>query len=294
VSLARKHAVVTLADYRSYVVDGWRLRALPDRWTRALQEQVLLAVRAQTVARHPQTVSLSSEIDGVTQQFFLKIFHRRHVSALVKDRLRHSPAQCFWRQGIALSKAGFDVPLTIAVGSAGRLRIAKREFVVSENIAGVPMPIFLHGNNGAEVVIPLRKWQSVRRLARLVQRFHQLGFVHGDLVASNIFLSVENNDEVKFYFMDNDRTRRYPSWFGKSLRKRNLVQLNRLPLPGISLQDRMRFLHAYLDEENLSARGRQLARWLEAKTRIRRQEVDGADPNMNFRKLMQWFPQAAR
>jgi hypothetical protein len=56
----------------------------------------------------------------------------------------------------------------------------------------------------------------------------------------------------------------------------------------------MRFLHAYLDEETLSARGRQLARWLEAKTRIRRQEVDGADPNMNFRKLMQWFPQAAR
>ena len=286
--------MVTLADYRSYVADGWRLRALPDHWTRALQEQVLLVVRAQTVARHPQTISLLSEIDGVTRQFFIKIFHRRHVSALVKDRLRRSPAQCFWRQGIALSEAGFDVPLTIAVGSAGRLRIAKREFVVSENIAGVPMPVFLDCNKGVEVVNPLRKWQSVRRLAQLVRRFHQLGFVHGDLLASNIFLSAENSDEVKFYFMDNDRTRRYPSWFGQSLRKRNLVQLNRLPLPGISLQDRMRFLHAYLDEEILSARGWQLARWLEVKTRIRRQEVDGADPNMNFRKLMQWFPQAAR
>ena len=293
-SLARKRAVVTLADYRSYVTSGWRLRALPDRWTSALQEQVLLVVGAQAVARHPQTVLLSNEIDGVTKQFFVKIFHRRHVSALVKDRLRRSPAQCFWRQGIALNKAGFNVPLTIAVGSAGRLRIAKREFVVSEDIAGVPMPVFLRCNKDAEVVNPLRKWQSVRRLARLIRRFHQLGFVHGDLLASNIFVSTENGDDVKFYFMDNDRTRRYPSWFGQSLRKRNLIQLNRLPLPGISLQDRMRFLHAYFDEESLSARSRRLARWLEAKTRIRRMEVDGADPNMSFRKLMQWFPGAAR
>ena len=285
--------MVTLADYRSYVVHGWRLRALPDRWTNALQEQVLLVVGEQVVARHPQTVPLSSETDGVTKEVFVKIFHRRHVSALVKDRLRRSPAQSFWRQGIALNKAGFNVPLTIAVGRAGGWRIAQREFVVTEKIAGVPAPVFLRCNQGADAANPLCKRQGVIQLAQLIRRFHQLGFVHGDLLASNIFV-VAHGGHLKFYFMDNDRTRLYPSWLGQSLWKRNLIQLNRMPLPGITLQDRMRFLHAYLDEETLSAPSQRLARWLEAKTRIRRMEVDGADPNMSFRKLMQWFPEAAR
>ena len=286
--------MVTLADYHSYAADGWHLRALPNYWSSALQNQVLIVVRAQVAARHPQTVPLSSEIDGATEQFFLKIFHRRHVSALVKDQLRHSRAQCFWRQGVALNKAGFNVPLTIAVGSAGGWRIAKQEFVVTEKIAGVPAAVWLRCNQGADAANPRRKWQTLSRLARLIRRFHQLGFVHGDLLASNIFVSAQSGDDLKFYFMDNDRTRRYPSWLGQSLWKRNLIQLNRMPLPGITLQDRMRFLHAYLDEDSLSARSGQLARWLEGKTRIRRMEVDGADPNMSFRKLMQWFPEAAR
>ena len=254
----------------------------------------MIVVRAQAAARHPQTVVLSSEIDGVAKQFFVKIFHRLRLSALVKDQLRRSPAQCFWRQGMTLSEAGFNVPVTIAVGSAGGWRIARREFVVTETIAGVPAPVFLHCQRGADGANPLRKWQSVRQLARLIRRFHQLGFVHGDLLASNIFVSAENGGDLKFYFMDNDRTRRYPAWLRQSLWKRNLVQLNRMPLVGITLQDRMRFLHAYLDEETLSSRSRQLARWLEGKTRIRRMQVDGADPNMSFRKLMRWFPETAR
>ena len=285
--------MVTLADYRSYAVAGWRLRALPQRWTSALQEQVLLVVAAQTAARHPQTVALSSEIDGVTQQFFVKIFHRREMSALIKDQLRHSRAQCFWRQGIALSEAGFNVPLTIAVGRAGGWRIARREFVVTEKFAGLPAPVFLRCQGGADGANPLPKWQNVRRLAQLIRRFHQLGFVHGDLLASNIFVS-QNSDDPKFYFMDNDRTRCYPSWLRQSLWKRNLVQLNRMPLAGISLQDRMRFLHAYLNEVRLSPQGRHFAQWLENRTRTRRREVDGVDPSLSFRKLMQWYPDGAR
>lgn len=285
--------MVTLADYRSYSAEGWRIRALADRWNIQLQNQVLDLVRAQPGARHPQTVTLSCALDGVAKTHYLKIFHRRTVAAAAKDQLRYSRAQCFWRQGIALSQAGFNVPLTIAVGSAGGWRVAKREFVVTEKIAGVPTPVFLRCKERAEPAGPIRKWQSLKQLAQLIRRFHQLGFVHGDLVASNIFVSVESSDHLKFYFMDNDRTRRYPSWLRQSLWKRNLIQLNRMPLPGISLQDRMRFLHAYLDEVRLSPRSRQLAEWLEKRTRMRRKEVDGGDPNMSFRKLMQWFPEVA-
>jgi len=98
---------------------------------------------------------------------------------------------------------------------------------------------------------------------------------------------------LEFYFMDNDRTRHYPSCLRQPLRKRNLIQLNRMPLRGISLQDRMRFLHAYLNVGRLSGADRQFARWLEARTRRRRKECDGADPTMSFRRLMRWAPDMA-
>jgi len=286
--------MAALADYRSYSADGWRLRALPDRWNSALQNQVLIVVRAQAAARHPQTLPLSSQIDGVAKHYFLKIFHRRNVSAAAKDQLRRSRAQCFWRQGITLGNAGFRVPLTIAVGCEGGWRIAKREFVLTEKVGGAPAPIFLHCNQKAPNVSPARKWESLKQLAHLIRRFHQLGFVHGDLVASNIFVEAEGSGRLNFYFMDNDRTRRYPSWLRQSLWKRNLIQLNRLPLPDILLQDRMRFLHAYLGEERLSRGSRQLARWLEKKTRMRRRDVDGVDSDLSFRKLMRWVPEVAR
>jgi hypothetical protein len=88
--------------------------------------------------------------------------------------------------------------------------------------------------------------------------------------------------------MDNDRTRRFPIWLPQRLWRRNLVQLNRMPLPGISLQDRMRFLHAYLNAGKFSVADRKLARWLELKTRQRRKECDGVDPSVNFRRLMSY------
>ncbi len=125
-------------------------------------------------------------------------------------------------------------------------------------------------------------------MAGLVRRFHDQGFVHGDLVASNIFVSDTAKTLRVFYFMDNDRTRRYPSWMPQSLWKRNLIQLNRMPLPGITLQDRMRFFQAYLSSQNLTSGERRFAHWLERKTRRRRKECDGVDPTGDFRRLMRW------
>ncbi len=124
-------------------------------------------------------------------------------------------------------------------------------------------------------------------MADLVRRFHQRGFVHGDLVASNVFVSAAGGEQI-FYFMDNDRTRRYPTWAPQFLWKRNLIQLNRMPLPGITLQDRMRFFKSYLGNQRLASGERRLARWLERNTRRRREECDGVDASGDFRKLMRW------
>jgi hypothetical protein len=88
--------------------------------------------------------------------------------------------------------------------------------------------------------------------------------------------------------MDNDRTRRFPLWVPQTLWKRNLVQLNRFPLPGISLQDRVRFFRFYRGQRDRRGADRRLLKWLEMKTRKRRMECDGVDSTGDFRTLMRW------
>jgi hypothetical protein len=125
-------------------------------------------------------------------------------------------------------------------------------------------------------------------LAHLIREFHRQGFIHGDLVATNLLIAGSTADGLSVWFMDNDRTMRLPKWLFRSLRNRNLIQLNRMPLPGITLQDRMRFLHAFLGRQKLTHRDRVFARGIEKKTRRRRKECDGADPTIDFRQLMRW------
>ena len=113
-------------------------------------------------------------------------------------------------------------------------------------------------------------------------------FVHGDLVPTNIFVSRSAEKGIRLFFMDNDRTRRYPKWFPQVFWRRNLVQLNRIPLPGITLQDRVRFLSYYLGSKEWGGPERRLLFWLERKTRQRRSECDSVDANGSFRQLMRW------
>ena len=283
--------MVTRADYREIASGEWHMLALPGSWSGELQEQVLEIVVAQAATHHPQTVEVHSSTAGAQRCFYLKVFHRMTLSAALKDGLRQSRAWRFWRQGLALTAAGFNVPLTIALGGARGWRIVKREFVVTDKIDGATVPLFLRREFRGGVLAVALKRERIRRLARLIRQFHDGGFVHGDLVASNIFVATGASDDVEFYFMDNDRTQHYPSWLPQPLWKRNLIQLNRLPLPGISLQDRLRFLHAYLNVRRLSAVDRRLARWLEGKTRRRRRECDGVDATGSFRMLMRWSPE---
>jgi hypothetical protein len=285
--------LVGLADYHTIPLGEWRVLALAGHWNPKLQDQVLSLVRAQAPARHPQTLEVNEVAAGVEKQYYLKVFHRTTLLAAVKDRLRPSRAFGSWRQSLALSAAGFKAPLAIAVGAERGWCKLRREFVLTEKITGAPLPELLRRDAASLAALPASKRENLARFARLIRRFHDAGFVHGDLVAANIFVAARGASGVEFYFMDNDRTHRYPRWSGQNLWKRNLIQLNRMPLAGISLQDRMRFMRAYLDVERLSVADRALARWLEARTRKRRKECDGADPNLSFRRLMRWAPEMA-
>jgi hypothetical protein len=168
-----------------------------------------------------------------------------------------------WRMGGALAAAGFDVPEGVLVGTCRR--------------AGVLVTRDVGGGALLEVVATLHgapKRELLRALGRAVGALHAAGFVHGDLVPSNVHVR-----DGAVAFLDHDRTRRGRLfvWWGA---RRNLVQLGRFVVPGVGLGDRMRMLAAYADRRGLSRRARRgLARWVAAKVTERRIAIDHLPPD---------------
>ena len=260
---------------------------LPGWWNEELQECVIARIRELEASKHPQTIPFHvCGADG-EQNYFIKLFHCHGTGDAFKDLFRISKPKRFWDQGLALSAAGFLVPTVVAIGEVRRFKIFRTGFVLTSRISGEPLPVFLRNREGwLKERGDLRlKRDGLICLADLVRQFHSLGFVHGDLIANNLLVALVGG-QPQFYFMDNDRTSRFPRWWPRRGWKRNLVQLNRMPLPGVTLQDRMRFFCRYLSRRRLSERERGLVRWLEQQTRKRRYECDGVGPRGDFRRLM--------
>ncbi|HEU4340195.1 MAG TPA: lipopolysaccharide kinase InaA family protein [Candidatus Binatia bacterium] len=279
----------TELKYQEIKIGNWRLRVLPERWSERLGARIFELIEQQVFSKHPQTVRLIFPDQENGEPFFLKLFHPASVMATVKDYWRESKAFRSLRQGIALSRAEFLVPLAVAAGEERSCRILKRAFILTLGVPGEPIPVFLQHRYVVrqDGIFLKQKRAGLDSLARQIRRLHRLGFVHGDLVASNILVWERADARLEFYLMDNDRTRRYPQSFPQRLWKRNLIQLNRLPLAGISLQDRMRFFRAYSGRADWSRANRDLLRWLERKTRARRKASDAAAAR-SFRRLMSW------
>jgi hypothetical protein len=280
-------ALFSQLRYRELREDGWSLTVDSDSWSRALWQAILANIDEQVPSRHPQTLELNLP-ESQQHRYFLKVYHSASGWSAAKDWFRASKALRFLKQGMALSDAGFLVPPAVAAGEKRHFSMLKTAFVLTVAIDGVPLTTFLNENAGGTnaALSVVEKRAALQALARQIRRFHDLGFVHGDLVASNIFICRDPAMNLQFVFMDNDRTRRYPKWLPHSLWKRNLVQLNRLPLSSISLQDRIRFFREYSAAGRVGDLNRPLLKWLEQKTRERRRVCDSVDATISFRRLM--------
>ena len=283
------------AKYQFCREGGWSLWSLSERWSQGLWSEISRLLSNQAPADHPQTKRCRYPAGENGAEFYLKIYHRSHHLGILKDFFRDSKAFRALKQGEALSRRGFHVPFAVAAGEERNLRGLKRAFLLTLGIKALTLPLFLreHCSFPLDLAALRRKRKHLKQLALEIRRLHQYGFVHGDLVPANILVQADGSG-VEFFYMDNDRTRRYPVWLPHHLWKRNLVQLNRFVLPGISLQDRMRFLRFYLGERSWGRRDRRLIRWLEEKTRKRRQECDQIQAQVSFRELMRWNGPFAR
>jgi serine/threonine protein kinase len=254
-----------------------------------LWAEIQRQLESRQPSAHPQTQRFRYPDSDRGREFYLKIYYPSDPLGTLKDLFRDSRAVRALKQGEALSQLGLHVPAAVAAGEERSFRWLRRAFLLALSVEGMPLPLFLRSQASLPTALGglKRKRGCLRQLAVEVRRLHQQGFVHGDLVPSNILVRLESGDAT-FFYIDHDRTRRYPPWFPHRLWRRNLVQLNRFVLPGISLQDRMRFLRSYVGGRPWSRSDRRLIRWLEAKTRQRRQECDRIEAQVSFRELMRW------
>jgi lipopolysaccharide kinase (Kdo/WaaP) family protein len=181
-----------------------------------------------------------------------------------------------YRLGEALRATGFGAPDVLAVGRRGG------EGILVTRDAG-----------GEDLLTALRRRARDRRAKRAllralgstVGRLHAAGFVHGDLVPPNVRVVGDG-----LVFLDNDRTRR-SRVLVRLAGRRNLVQLGRFVVPGVSLTDRARVLGAYAAARGLTrATRRRLGQWVVRKTIARRARIDGIPAptaaRAGFRELM--------
>jgi len=117
-----------------------------------------------------------------------------------------------------------------------------RGIIVTARAPGVALPRALL-MTGAEGLV--HKRALLHALGEEIARLHRAGFVHGDLTPYNVV--VEHGEPPRFVFIDHERTCRAPIVGRMRHRLRNLVQLGRLELPGLTCADRVRVLRAYTD-----------------------------------------------
>jgi hypothetical protein len=184
-----------------------------------------------------------------------------------------------FRMGHALALAGFGAPEALLVGRRGRGGV-----LVTRDV-GAPSLLDALAAVSAGSAALAGKRRLLCALGEQVGRLHRAGFVHGDLVPSNLLAQGEH-----LVLLDHDRTRRGPAlvWWGG---RRNLVQLGRFVVPGVTLSDRARVLGAYAEARGWSTRTRRrLARWLVRATTARRCRIDRVEPaaarGAGFRELM--------
>ncbi len=211
--------------------------------------------------------------DGSRRVYFKEYLNRSIWDGL-KHKVRASRAKRAFRASLMLAALGFEVPEVLALGETGRLFGGGRCFLVTFEVPDASSVFLLLSKDSARLSVEdlRRKRDLIRVLGHTVGRMHACGIVHGDLRPGNVLARCEAG-HWRLFFLDNERTRKFP-WVPSRLRRKNLVQIGMF-LTGISRTDRLRFWRMYLQEcPRLSARRKHWARRIHTRTKERLAECE--------------------
>jgi hypothetical protein len=264
--------------------EGWHLtlaEAASDLMAERREQLVTLALAAARGTAGPALrrtrtartfrVSLGK---GPPREIFIKLLEWPRGLKRLKTMMRGPRSLHVARVTAALGAAGLIAPPVLLYGNEPA---SGREILLTAWAEG-------EGPFKALDRVIAHKRATLRALGAEVARLHRAGFVHGDLTPFNLF--VVFGEPRRFIFVDHERTRRTLIVGRRRRQLRNLVQLGRFGLPGLTRTDRMRVLQAY-------AGGLGRPAWLRLRRRAaamlaRRVARDGLEPAKRPARLFEF------
>jgi len=173
---------------------------------------------------------------------YYKEFLSRSPFEGIKNLLRGSRCQRAIVKGKMLRQRGFHSPVVYCWGKKGN-----RHFMISEGVDALGLGDYIRKHwqrplSGAEISA---KRRFIKKFGKIIGELHKNGICHGDLRVNNILVK-KSQDDLIFYFVDNERNGLFTKIPSRLIRK-NLVQINMMQSPHISRQDRLRFFQAYCE-----------------------------------------------
>ena len=147
-----------------------------------------------------------------------------------------------------LCENGFNSPKIIAVAEKRNRLFFKENILITEEIQNAKCfyDWEKEWNDKSNCPVEIKR-EFVRQLGRTIGKLHAKNISHGDLRPGNIYAGHNDKDKWSFYFLDNERTRKFTSLPVK-LRIKNLVQINIVARFPFTYTDRIRFYREYIKE----------------------------------------------
>ena len=228
---------------------GWQFHSPQNDLAQQLREE-LLALAANAIAgnfglayhRSRRASTWRASAGGAAElQVYIKLMRPPRGMARIKRIIKGPHGAYLEAITQALNDAGFGAPPILLRGTERH----GTELIVTLAAGGDgPMRVLAELSEGRVA----RKRVVLRGIGRELARLHRCGFIHGDLTPFNLFLI--RGEPLRVALIDNDRTRRKPLLLGRRTELRNLVQLGRFALKGISRSDKLRVMHGYTEMMN--------------------------------------------
>ncbi|MDH3694127.1 MAG: hypothetical protein OER96_06105 [Gammaproteobacteria bacterium] len=236
-----------MSQYRSIQRNDWTLSVNTERWRDDWWPCIeSLAREHKTDWRnsrhaHSKCVELPSENKVTTT--YIKLYKKSGGVRAIKQRVRESKHRRAFRITQELREKGFLVPSIYVCGDTvhdniycGLLVTEKLPYIDLSQLPGLLDSLSDSQHKEFKHTLSIALGEQIGKL-------HNLGYVHGDLVVTNILVDPRNPRTV--VFIDHDRSTHSPVLTRKHLQMRNLIQINRHVIDGINHADRLRVFLAY-------------------------------------------------
>jgi len=207
-------------------------------------------------------------VGGEERTFFLKRFLKPPLKTRRELRRSGSGARSLagleWTWMHRLAADGIPCVRPVAFGQELYGVRELRSAVLTERVPGDSLErwVLRWGEDDRPTILRL-----ITRVAALVARLHQCGYIHRDLYLSHIFYDPTSVSGSALHLIDLQRVMR-PRWRHRRWVVKDLAALNySTPFPLVSRADRLRWLTHYLGSDKLDAPARRMVCLITGKTR---------------------------